>query len=599
MLRAAWGEGRHEALRRLAERRGLGIVEHGRLAVAADELDHAQAGNVCCVFAGRLVGVAPGGCARHLLDRHARSGLAALGDLDGAYVAFISDGVSAWVTRDRLGARTLCYSSRDGEAFLGEHEADVLELLASTPPPDRLALVQWMERGSLPDGRTLFTGLRRLRAGQLLELTARGSVEHAYWRPAFHEPSRASRSELADALREATFRAVARAREGAAAPGICVSGGLDSACVAAGLAQAGGAPAQALAITFPAEQGVDETPLIEATARFSGLPLRLVPFAGGEVLPPVQRHIERWLVPPPSAMMLIWEDLWPLARSLGIDVMLDGQGGDETFGASRYLIGDRLRAGRLLAAWRLAGSLPGPGAGEGMPWQARMRVLRRIGLPAALPARLQAARRRRLPRERVVGRLVRTQDVAALVAQDDPWAFKYRHDGPLWWGSLVSMFMDNPDAYDANGFFRRVSADTGIERRHPLFHDVGLFERVLATPPESAFDATRDRPLLRDALAGYVSDEVRKLHVKLVFNSVVLSRMAGDEGRRLAAELARSDAPVREYVDTSAIGPLFDPEQSRNRDQRVRAIQLFTVAAINRWLAVLENGPAEPASDGR
>jgi asparagine synthetase B (glutamine-hydrolysing) len=600
VLSAAWGEGPRPALRRLAERRDLAIVEHGSLAVVGDGLDVAEAGRVCCVFAGRLAGVEPATCARQLLERYAHDGLAVLSELDGAYVAFVSDGVSAWATRDRLGARTLCYSSRDGEVTLGEHEADVLGLLASTPPPDRLAVVQWLDRGSLPEGRSLFSGLRRLRAGHLLELTARGAGERSYWQPAFREPDRTSRAALADALREAAFDAVARARDGAATPGISVSGGLDSACVAAGLAHAGGAPAQALAITFPAEQGVDETSLIEATTRFSGLPLRLVPFTGGEVFPPVQRHIERWRVPPPSAMMLVWEDLWPLARTLGIDVMLDGQGGDEAFGASRYLIGDRLAAGRLLAAWGLAGSLPGPGAGPGMSWQARLRVLRRIGLSAALPARLLAARRRRLPRERLVGRLVRAQDVAGLVAQDDPWAFKHRYGGPLWWGALVSTFMDNPDAFDANAFFRRVSADAGIERRHPLLHDVGLFQRVLATPPETAFDAERDRPLLRDALAGYVSDEVRKRHVKLVFNSVVLSRMAGEEGRSIAGELARSDAPVREYVDGSQIGPLFDPEQSARRDQRARALQLFAVGSVNRWLAALENGPVESgASDGR
>ena len=96
-----------------------------------------------------------------------------------------------------------------------------------------------------------------------------------------------------------------------------------------------------------------------------------------------------------------------------------------------------------------------------------------------------------------------------------------------------------------------------------------------------------------------MSDEVRNLHVKLVFNSVVLSRMAGDEGRRLAAELPAATRRCASTSTRSAIGPLFDPEQSRNRDQRVRAIQLFTVAAINRWLAVLENGPAEPTTDGR
>ncbi len=589
MLRAVWGEGRNGALRRVAAHHGLRIVEHGQLAVAGDELDVAETGPACCVFVGRLYDVEPGACAQHLLERHIREGPAALAALHGAYVAFIGDGASALVVRDRLGARTLSYRTLGNEAALGEHDADVLELLATTPPPDRTAVIQWIDRGSLPKGRSLFTGLRRLPPGHLLELTARGAGELVYWQPAFAVPERSSRSELADALREGAFGAVGRARAGARTPGVCLSGGLDSACVAAGLARAGGSPTQALAITFPADPEVDESALIAATARFSGLPLRQVPFVDGELLAPVQRHLERWKVPPPSPMMLVWEDVWRLARELRIDVMLDGQGGDETFGAlaSKYLISDSLRAGRLAKAWRLSASLPGPGGGEDISLQARLRVLRLIGVSGALPARLQAARRRRLPRERLVGRLVRAEDVQDLVAQDDPWAFKYRQDGPLWWRAVVAMFMDHPDGADANGFFRRVAADAQVERRHPLLHDVGLFERVLRTPPETAFDAARDRPLLRDALAGHVTEEVRTRHVKLVFNSVVVSRLAGDEGRRLAAELARPDAPVREYVDGSAIEPLFDPERSRTRDPGVRALQLFTVGTINRWLAVL------------
>jgi asparagine synthetase B (glutamine-hydrolysing) len=596
VLRAVWGEDRNGRLRRASTRHGLRIVEHGQLTVAADELDMAEAGGVRCVLVGRLVGVEPRACARHVLERHSREGHAALADLHGAYVAFISDGVNAVVVRDRLGARTLSYKALGAGAVLGEHDADVLELLAATPAPERTAVIQWIERGSLPKGGSLFAGLRRLAPGHLLQLSAAGASEQIYWQPAYAAPERASRSELADTLRESAFAAIARARAGARTPGVCLSGGLDSACVAAGLANAGGSPPQALAITFPVDPEVDESAPIAATAAFSGLPLREVPFREGELFAPVQRHLERWKVPPPSPMMLVWEDLWPLARELGIDVMLDGQGGDEAFGAlaSKYLISDSLRAGRLARAWKLSGSLPGPGAGEDMSLQARLRVLRQIGLSGALPAGAQAARRRRMPRERLVGRLVRDEDVAALVAQDDPWAFKYRQEGPLWWRAVVAMFMDHPDSADANGFFRRVAADAQVERRHPLLHDVELFQRVLRTPPQTTFDASRDRPLLRDALAGYVTEEVRTRHVKLVFNTVVVSRLAGDEGNRLAAELARPDAPVREYIEGSAIEPLFDPERSRARDPSARALQLFTVATVNRWLGVLQGDSSGP-----
>jgi len=598
MLRAVWGERGRGELRRVAAQLGLRTVEHGPLAVAGDGLDIASAGAVRCVFIGRLVGVEQGACAQQLLDLRARDGLSAFSRLHGSYVAFVSEGERAWVLRDRLGAHTLSYSSSGGEVVLGEHDADVLELLPSTPAPDRMAVVQWIEHGTLPEGRSLFGGVRRLRAGHLLELTPNSAKERSYWQPSYEGVDDRSREDLADMLREETFAAIARARGGAHAPALCVSGGLDSACVAAGLAHQGGPPAQALGITFPMDPDVDESAAIEATARFSGLPLTRVPFEGGEMLPPALRHLQRWKVPPPSPMMLVWEPVWPLAREMGIDLILDGQGGDELFGtlASKYLIADRLRAGRLRQAWNLSGSLAGPDDGELAPARLRLGALRRIGLSGALPGGFQASRRSRLPRERVVSRLVRDEDVRALVAQDDPWSFK-RREGPLWWRAMVAMFMDNPDAMDANGFFRRYATDAGIERRHPLVHDVRLLERVLRTPPETAFDATRDRPLLRDALAGHIAEEIRTQHVKLVFNSVVVSRMSGEEGRGLAAEILLADAPVREYVDGASLEPLFEPHHSRTRDPNARSIQLYTIGLINRWLLALEGrgGGAGPA----
>ena len=50
------------------------------------------------------------------------------------------------------------------------------------------------------------------------------------------------------------------------------------------------------------------------------------------------------------------------ARDMGATVALDGQGGDELFGAAHFLIADRLRAGRALSAWRLARRYPSIGA---------------------------------------------------------------------------------------------------------------------------------------------------------------------------------------------------------------------------------------------
>src|ERR1700690_4086035 len=160
MLAGSWRDGHREALTRLARARGVTLVEHGALAVAGSALDVADAGDVRVIFSGRLAGAAPGGAAAGVLDRYARGGLAALRDLPRAYVAPVSDGRCAWVLRDRFGAMTLSYAAAGGGVAIGEHDADVLELLAATPSPSRLAVVQWLDRRPPPPGQTLFSGGR-------------------------------------------------------------------------------------------------------------------------------------------------------------------------------------------------------------------------------------------------------------------------------------------------------------------------------------------------------------------------------------------------------------------------------------------------------
>ncbi len=583
MLRACWGERRLAALRALAARRGLELVEHGRLAVAGDALTVARQDELCAVFSGRLAGSEPAGAARTIVEAFAREGLAALARQHGAYVVLVSDGRSAWAVRDRLGACTISYCSLGADVVLGEHDADVLELLASTPAPDRTAVVRWIDRRSLAAGGSLFSGLRRLRTGQALELGVGAAVERTYWQPVYRGVSAGPRSELAGALREEAFAAVARAGEHSRAPAVQLSGGLDSACVGAGLARLSASPARALANTFPADADVDESPLIEASARFSGLALTRLEFRDGDLLAPVWRHLERWKVPSPSPNMFIWGPLYGLARELGIDVILDGEGGDEAFGVARYLIADRLRAARLASAWRLCAALPGTG---GLPARSRLAVLRAIGVSGALPARVQAARRALRPRTGLVSALVRDADVDALVGADDAGQFK-RRSGPIWWRHMVATLLDERDELDINGHLQRVAAEEQLERRHPLMHDAGLIELILRIPPESGFDPNRDRPLLRDALAGHIAEDVRTRYAKSFFTTLSTARMRGLAGDALRSELAHPGAPVREYVDARGLEQLLGPWPSREHAVNVRSQELFTVGVINRWLALL------------
>jgi asparagine synthetase B (glutamine-hydrolysing) len=594
-LLAGWGPGARAAIERLAAQRGLEASADGPLAVAVSlgSVQEAAAGAHRVWLAGRIDGQgAAAGAAQSAAATLERDGAGGLAALRGAYVLVALDRSrgSALVAHDQLGARTVAFARRGADAFAAEHIAELLDLLPATPAPDRLSVVQWLDRRTLPLGRTLYAGVERLSAGEALELGPAGARRRVLWRPAFREPPRITPAASAEALRAAAFAAVDRAAEGLERPAVKLSGGLDSACVAAGLAARDGGPrALALARTFPGYPETDESSLIERTVAVTGAQLVALPYSDVPILGPLEGYIRRWRVPLGSPNTAIWEPFMALARERGVDGMLDGEGGDELFGTPSYLISDRIRRGRLASAWRLAGKLPGMGSDPTA--EVRLRVMRAIGVSGALPRGAQRLRRRlRDPREGIGG-LVQDADVPALREQADEWAWK-TGDGPRWWMAAVDGLLHNADRLDAAGDMQREAVDTGVDRRHPFVHDAGLVEAVLGIPPEHQFDPQRDRPVLRDGLTGLIPEEVRTRHAKSYFTEVATRALAGQEGAEQLRRLAAPDAPIRGFARPEGLAEIASISSSRANRRHRLAGELFRVAGMDAWLRHLSGtGP--------
>lgn len=600
MLLGGWGPGARVTIERAARRSGMALAHEGPLTLAAPHgtLKEGQAGAHGVWVVGWMVVEDVGDQARAARASVAEAAAAAferLGDaayasLHGAYILVVRDRRRAQlrVTRDQLGARTLSYVQHGPDTFFAEHIGDLLGLLPTTPMPDRLSLVQWLDRRTLPLGRTLFSGIESLPAGDALYLSEAGSLARCYWRPSFREPPRASRSESAAALKAAAFAAVDRATHGLGRPAVKLSGGLDSACVAAGLsASKAAAQPLALAATFADYAEADESALIEQTARAAGLELIFVPHVDVPIFPTVLDYIRRWAIPPGSPNTALWQPLMAAAREHGVDGLLDGEGGDELFGVAPYLIADRLGHGRLLAAWRLAARLPGVGTRPSISM--RLHVLRAIGVSGALPRSAQRLRRRaRAPREGF-GPLVSDADIPGLAELDETWSWKAA-DGPRWWSAAVDGLTHNADRLDASGELARNAIDARVDARHPFMHDVRLLEAVLAIEPEYQFDPVRDRAVLRDGLRGVVTEEVRARCEKSYFNELTTRPLAGAEGTALIARLRSPAAPVREYVRSGALEEITPIGTARGLKRHHLAATLFRVASVDCWLRHLGGG---------
>lgn len=483
--------------------------------------------------------------------------------------------------RDPLGRLPLVYSSAGGEAVWAEHERELIARLPATPAPDPLALRSWLEYGVLPPGRTLYEGVHRLPPGcSLIEVAGSITIER-YWQPRFEGTISAEREEVAELLRAEVFAAVGRAAADQGITAVRLSGGLDSAAVGAGLRarRSPAPPALGLSLVFPDHPETDERELIEATAAHLGLPAEQVPIAPGrELLPAVRDHIERWLLPPASPNLFLWEPLMARARGLGVVRMLDGEGGDELFGAAPELIATMLRRGRLGRAWELCGRIPGVGVAPAH--RLRLRALRRFGLAPLLPDGLRARRRVRRARSEDAGSLLNRAD---RVEQAELEHDRRPLEGPHWWRDLAATLTD-ADALDVAAQLRREEVDGGIERRHPFLFDLELVEAVLRLPPELGFDPVRDRPLLRDALAGEVPEWVRCRTAKARFNPLSAEALAGREGERMRVDLAEPGAPVRAYVVGAALDRLLAGVPSHSGASQMR---LWRVGIADLWLRSL------------
>jgi asparagine synthase (glutamine-hydrolysing) len=491
-------------------------------------------------------------------------------------------GVARELTRrDPLGSLPLVYARLGEGAVWAEHEHEVIARLPAMPAPDQLALKSWLEYGVVPPGRTLYEGIHRLPSGcRLIEVDGSIGIER-HWQPRFAGTISGERDEVAEWLRTEVFAAIGRAAADQGITAVRLSGGLDSATVAAGL-RARTSPDVAelgLSLVFPDHPETDERELIEATGTHVGLTVERIPIAPGrELLPAVRRHIERWLLPPASPNLFLWEPLMARARESGVVRMLDGEGGDELFGTAPELIATMLRRGRLVRAWELCGRIPGVGLEPAR--SLRLRALRRFGLAPLLPASLRAGRRVRRARSEDADSLLTEAD---RVEQAELEQGRPPLDGPHWWRGLAAELTD-ADALDVAAQLRRDEVDGGVERRHPFLFDLELVEAVLRLPPELGFDPVRDRPLLRDSLAGDVPEAVRCRTAKARFNPLSAEALAGGEGMRMRAALAEPGAPVRAYVAGAALDRLLAGPLPRSGASQM---QLWRVGIADLWLRSL------------
>lgn len=518
----------------------------------------------------------PEGAAAWLADAYARAGRGVFGSLRGEYWALLwdrerRDGVAV---TDQLGTHGPYFTHQDGAVHLASELRDLLEALPRTPAPDRLALAHWMMRTVPPDGRTLYDGVRRLPAAHLLGVGAGRPLPRRYWEPEYRPPRRPPAEVVTAEVGSALHTAVARRLTGR--PAVLLSGGLDSSAVAALAARADPSIATYSA-AFPSHPEADESSLIDTTVASLDIANTRLMVDGGSVLAGAAQFIATWHAPPSTPNLFFWIPLLRRAATDGVTAMLDGEGGDEVFGFSPFLLADHLRHGRVGDTLRLARQWPGAQSPPSRP--VMLARLRRAAVRSALPAGAHQLMRAVRPLDTYAPPWL-PRDLARAWLDTEPSPFAYKRAGlPRWWSYLVDAITRGHGTSIVFEQARRRAAMTGLQARHPLV-DVDLIELVLGYDPELAFDARFGRALLRDAMAGLLDDRVRLRRGKSFFDSVFLDAVAGSERPRIRDLLRPGEAQLGAFVDMSALdAELFGQSPDRHSEG-------LSGWAITAWRAV-------------
>jgi asparagine synthase (glutamine-hydrolysing) len=530
-------------------------------------------------------GVACGGPPEAVLGAlYARLGNQLLHRLRGDFslVLWLSETEPTLVARDQLGGRPLVFHRAGSRIAFASETRELLRLLPSRPSPDPVAMAHWLAISGPPGDRTLYEGVRRLEAGHFARLADGAFEPLRYWFPERVRPLAAGPDEAAAKLRSALARAVARRCRPDEVSGVMLSGGLDSSTVAAVAARLLGgerAPVAGYSAVFPGHPEVDESRYIDPLTEELDLPNVRIAVEGGSVIGGSLEYLDAWGLPPVSPNLFFWNPLLRRAAADGVTSLLDGEGGDAIFFGSPYILADRLRQGRVLAAVRLARQFRGdpPTVPEVL---ARLRA---FGLRPALPvpAWVTNARRRRRDAMADAPEWFTPQLARAYVDTDEMRLWEHE-PGPRWSTWLLSTITRGTAVvYD---HVRRRARLAGLEARHPLY-DVDVIELVLGLPPELALDRTLNRPLLRKSMAGLMPEQVRWRPDKSSFDVVFHEILRGND-LAVAHRLLSGTPEVGAYVKSGAMRrELFErPAGSGPLGLQLWALYVWRLVTAENWL---------------
>ena len=278
-----------------------------------------------------------------ILPLYLEKGWEGLRDLEGMYALAIWDepARALILARDRAGEKPLFYSRAGGELWFASEVQALLLNPAQSRDLDETAVSRYLALGYVPEPRTAFRDVRKIESGTIKRITAEGDQVSRYWDPGAFEPSSEPAKTAVPRLRSLLASAVRKQMVADVPVGVFVSGGIDSALMAAIVEQE--TPGR-LTHTFTArfaDPSYDESSWAVACADRVGTRHHEVVIDESS-LAEAQRAVADELAEPLADPAIL--PTWLLARVARkhVTVILSGEGADELFGGYPTYLGHAL-----------------------------------------------------------------------------------------------------------------------------------------------------------------------------------------------------------------------------------------------------------------
>jgi asparagine synthase (glutamine-hydrolysing) len=311
----------------------------------------------------------------HLYEEH---GTDCARELNGIFAFALWDARAQRLVaaRDPFGVKPLYWWTDGHRTALASEITALLSAGLVEPKVDPLALDHFLAARFVPSPRTLFAGIQKLPAASLLVAEGENPPRIESYRQAPGDPFDVAEDELAHALAERFTDAVERQMMSDVPYGEFLSGGVDSAAVAAAMAKRSSAPPTTFTIGFPGGgKEFDEREYAAESARLIGTDHHSTALAQEDFVSEVRRSVPQLEEPfgIPSAGALT-----QLARFAAQDVkvVLAGQGADEPHGGyGRHRAAAVLRELRALPSFL---AKPAAAAAGALPRNARAKRAARL-----------------------------------------------------------------------------------------------------------------------------------------------------------------------------------------------------------------------------